>query len=119
MDLTPVSATVPVNPSPASQIAQATQTDQVKQTKMAEAQSAGKLSFVYFSPVIKIDRATSTAIFQYRDRESGEVTREFPTGKEIAAYSKDAVKPVERDEKAVAEDVSTTEEEPQDVDVDA
>lgn len=118
MDLTPVSATVPVNPSPASQIAQATQTDQVKQAKIAETQSA-KLSFVYFSPVIKIDRATSTAIFQYRDGESGEVTREIPTGKEIKAYSKDAVKPVERDEAEVAETDDGAAEEEQHVEVDA
>lgn len=91
MDLTPVSATIPAPVQPAPDV----KTDQAKEQKLAEAQ-ASKQSVVYFSPVIKIDRSTSTAIFQYRDRSTGEVTREFPTKHEIDAYkSKQVDAPVE------------------------
>ena len=94
MNLTPITSAIPVPVQPAPDA----QTDQAKEQKLAEAQ-ASKQSVVYFSPVIKIDRSTSTAIFQYRDRESGEVTREFPTKSEIKAYeSKASPEPVEDDD---------------------
>jgi hypothetical protein len=104
MDLTPVAATVPAPVAPATQ---PVQSDPVKQQKLAEAQSTSKQqSVVYFSPVIRIDRATSTAIFQYRDKESGEVTREVPSESELQAYlSKDSPdKPVDDDAVHIEED---------------
>jgi hypothetical protein len=82
MNITPLTANVSVPVPPV----QDTSVDQAKVQKLAEAQTATKQSVVYFSPVIKIDRSTSTAIFQYRDRSTGEVTREFPTSSEIKAY---------------------------------
>lgn len=95
MDLTPVSATIPAPVQAVPDV----KTDQAKEQKLAEAQ-ASKQSVVYFSPVIKIDRSTSTAIFQYRDRSTGEVTREFPTKGEIAAYeSKGQQPPVDAPDK--------------------
>lgn len=105
MDLRPVAAAAPPNPSVSAQVAQAAHSgrDIVKHAKLDEAQSAAKPAFVYFSPVIKIDKTTNTAIFQYRDRESGEVTREFPSKSELEAYTTEAVKRVERDDAATTE----------------
>ena len=33
----------------------------------------------FFSPVIKIDRENQTAILQFRDTETGEITKEYPS----------------------------------------
>lgn len=100
MDLRPVAAAAPPSPHVAAQVAQAAVAgrDIVKHAKLEEAQSMAKPTFAYFSPVIKIDKATNTAIFQYRDHESGEVTREFPSKSEIEAYTSEPVKRVERDD---------------------
>jgi hypothetical protein len=99
MDLRPVAAAAPPNPNVSAQVAQAAHNgrDIIKHAKLEEAQSSAAPHFVYFSPVIKIDKSTNTAIFQYRDRDSGEVTREFPSKSEIDAYTTDAVKRVEKD----------------------
>lgn len=104
MDLTPVSAAVPAPVQPPVDV----KTDQAKEQKLAEAQ-ASKQSVVYFSPVIKIDRSTSTAIFQYRDRSTGEVTREFPTKNEIEAYTSKRTAEAPPVEEPVSEDDSQEE----------
>lgn len=103
MNITPITSSIPVPAQPVVQ----EQTDQAKEQKLAEAQAANKQSVVYFSPVIRIDRSTNTAIFQYRDRESGEVTREFPSKAEIDAYTpKKSPEPTdsEDEEKHIKED---------------
>ena len=100
MNITPITTNIPV---PVTQPSLEAQTDQAKEQKLAEAQAATKQSVVYFSPVIRIDRSTSTAIFQYRDRESGEVTREFPSKSEIQAYEPKQ-NPDQVEEKQVKED---------------
>ncbi len=53
----------------------------------------------FFSPVIKIDRENQTAILQFRDKETGEVTKEYPS-ESVRAYE-----PVEREEPVVVETI--------------
>ncbi len=89
MNITPLIAAVAVPVPPVQDVT----TDQAKEQKLAEAQIANKPSVVYFSPVIKIDRSTSTAIIQYRDKSTGEVTRQSPpTKSELKAYEAPAEK---------------------------
>jgi hypothetical protein len=43
----------------------------------------------YFSPVIRIDNETSRAVLQYRDPDTGEVLRQYPSAT-TGAYAKRA-----------------------------
>jgi hypothetical protein len=59
--------------------AQATQS-----TSSAQDQTA---SNYYFSPVLKIDPQTQSVVIQYRNAETGAVTNQYPSEKELKAYA--------------------------------
>jgi hypothetical protein len=40
----------------------------------------------YFSPVMKIDVDTQKAVLQYRDSETGDVERQYPSKERLKAY---------------------------------
>ncbi len=71
-----VTASRPTNEA-AQIIAASLQSVRFKERRLREAQSDVRNEAVYFSPVIRIDRETSTAIMQYRDGSTGEVQREY------------------------------------------
>lgn len=41
---------------------------------------------VYFSPVAQLDVDTSQVLYRFRDSSTGEVTRQFPSERQLAAY---------------------------------
>lgn len=61
-----------------------------KQLKAADSAVRSK-DVVFFSPVIRIDTKTSTAILEYRDSETGEVERQIPTREQVESYQKPQV----------------------------
>ena len=73
------------------------------QESFVKTDSVVKSDETFFSPVIKIDRENQTAILQFRDSETGEVTKEYPS-ESVKAYE-----PAERKEPV---EVKTTEEAP-------
>ena len=87
-----VTATRPVNEA-AQLVAASLQNVRFKERRLREAQSDVRNEAVYFSPVIRIDRETSTAIIQYRDRATGEVEREYPAPPKEGAYKPIEAKP--------------------------
>jgi len=40
----------------------------------------------YFSPVFKFDKAARVVVFQFRDGETGDVTRQYPSEKVVKLY---------------------------------
>ncbi len=44
----------------------------------------------YFSPVTRIDVETQTAVLQYRNAETGQLIRQYPSEKQIQAYQRAA-----------------------------
>ena len=44
----------------------------------------------YFSPVTRIDVETQTAVLQYRNAETGQLIRQYPSEKHIQAYQRAA-----------------------------
>lgn len=73
------------------------------QESFVKTDSVVKSDETFFSPVIKIDRENQTAILQFRDTETGEVTKEYPSDS-VRAYE-----PVEREETV---EIKATEEKP-------
>lgn len=57
-----------------------------QERRLREAQSDVRNEAVYFSPVIRIDKDTQTAILQYRDSSTGKVEREYPAPPKQGAY---------------------------------
>lgn len=62
------------------------QSNRFKERDAREADSIVRNEAVFFSPVIRIDTDTNTAIIQYRDSQTGQVKNEFPTPKQIDSY---------------------------------
>jgi len=62
------------------------QTVRFKERRLRDAQSDVRNDAVYFSPVIRIDQETQTAILQYRNSETGQVEREYPAPPKKGAY---------------------------------
>lgn len=94
----------------ASLTASALQTTRFKERRAREAESDVRNQVVYFSPVIKINPETQTAVIQFRDGETGEVKNEYPQ-KSADAYEaaqKTAPKSVEKDVDVTSEDVTVT-----------
>ena len=67
-----------------------TQSNRYKERDAQKAQSSVRNEVVYFSPVIRIDADTQSAIIQYRDSATGKVTNEYPTEKQLESYEKSA-----------------------------
>ena len=44
-------------------------------------------SAYYFSPVLKIDQATQAVVIEYRNSQTGAVTNQFPSEKDLKAYA--------------------------------
>lgn len=96
------------NTEAAQLVAASLQNVRFKERRLREAQSDVRNEVVYFSPVIRIDRETQSAIIQYRDGSTGEVQREYPTPPKKGAY-KDIqveVKAPEQSEPEVLEKVA-------------
>jgi hypothetical protein len=66
--------------------ASALQETRFKERKQREAQSVARNDAIFFSPVIKVDTETNTAIIQYRDVQTGEVQNQYPSPKQIDSY---------------------------------
>jgi len=66
--------------------AAAEQAGRFNERKSREAQSDVKNDAVFFSPVVKIDKETHSTVIQYRDSNTGEVTRQYPDKAIIGAY---------------------------------
>lgn len=81
----------------ATMTAASVQSDRFKDRKLREAQADARGDAVYFSPVIKIDKETQSAVIQYRDQETGEVENEYPHKEKLNAYkhAEEAAKPEE------------------------
>lgn len=80
------------------------QATRFKERKQREAQSDVRNEAVYFSPVVRIDRETQSAVIQYRDQETGEVLNQYPNkGKASGAYqqAQDSAPSEEREIKVV------------------
>ncbi len=41
----------------------------------------------YISPVVRVDSSTQTAVLQFRDSTSGDVTRQYPSEQQLRAYN--------------------------------
>ncbi len=52
--------------------------------QISQAKDSIREEKIFFSPVIKIDRETQTAILQFRDTTTGEVTKEYPSNNTTA-----------------------------------
>jgi hypothetical protein len=63
----------------------ATQAAQASQTSQDSGFSSA--TGYYFSPVLKIDPATQSVVIQYRNAETGAVTNQYPSEKELKAYA--------------------------------
>lgn len=46
----------------------------------------------YFSPVFRFDKAARVLVFQFRDSETGDVTRQYPSEKVVKLYRDNAPK---------------------------
>lgn len=66
------------------------QSSRYKDRDARKADSVVRNEVVYFSPVIRIDPDTQTAIIQYRDSNTGKVTNEYPTEKQMESYERSA-----------------------------
>lgn len=84
------------NTEAAQIIAASLQNVRFKERRLRDAQSDVRNEVVYYSPVIRIDRETSTAIIQYRDGATGEVQREYPNPPKKGAYVQAEAKPAEQ-----------------------
>lgn len=67
---------------PATELASITaatlQNARFKERRAREAESDVKNTVVYYSPVIRIDAETASAVIQFRDEKTGEIQREYP-----------------------------------------
>ncbi len=41
----------------------------------------------YFSPVVRFDKDVHAAVLQYRDTDTGDVIRQFPTEQQVQVYA--------------------------------
>lgn len=64
------------------------QNERFKERRQREAQSDVKNEAVFFSPVIRIDKETQSAVIQYRDTTTGEVKNEYPNKKAASNYER-------------------------------
>ena len=119
----------PSRPAPelSSLTASTLQSTRFKERKTREVQSDVRNEVVYYSPVIKIDRETASAVIQYRDTKTGEVKNEYPNVPQgVGAYqqaqdtsAKDSeVAEVETDAPKVEPEKAKTKAEPSDERVD-
>lgn len=96
------------NAEAAGNAVSAVQNTRFKEKRLIEAQTDNRDKVVYFSPVIKIDSETNTAILQYRDSETGKVKNEFPAKQASDSYEQVQTQrkdiPVESAKKAEHED---------------
>ena len=60
----------------------------------APAAQAEKPQEPYFSPVFRFDKAARVLVFQFRDSETGNVTRQYPSEKVVKLYRDNAPKDV-------------------------
>ena len=60
----------------------------------APAVTAEKPQEPYFSPVFRFDKAARVLVFQFRDSETGNVTRQYPSEKVVKLYRDNAPKDV-------------------------
>jgi hypothetical protein len=60
----------------------------------APAATAEKPQEPYFSPVFRFDKAARVLVFQFRDSETGNVTRQYPSEKVVKLYRDNAPKDV-------------------------
>ncbi len=67
------------------------QSDRFKERDARKADSVVRPEAVYFSPVIRIDPDTHTAIIQYRNSTTGAVTNEYPTPQKMESYKQPEV----------------------------
>lgn len=58
----------------------------------APAAQAEKPQEPYFSPVFRFDKAARVLVFQFRDSETGNVTRQYPSEKVVKLYRDNAPK---------------------------
>jgi hypothetical protein len=82
----------------ASLTASALQNVRFKERRLREAESDVRNDAVYFSPVVRIDSETNTAILQYRNSETGEVLNQYPNKRQLDSY--EHAKVLEQPEKA-------------------
>lgn len=66
------------------------QSNRFKERDARKADSVVRSDAVYFSPVIRIDPDTQTAIIQYRDSSTGQITNEYPTPRQMDSYKHSA-----------------------------
>lgn len=71
----------------ASLMSASLQNARFKERKLREAESDVHSDVVYYSPVVRIDKDTQTAVLQYRNSETGEVSREYPKKAALDIYS--------------------------------
>ena len=63
----------------ASLVSAALQNTRFKDRRAREAESDIRSDVIYYSPVVRIDADTQTAVLQYRNQETGEIQNEFPS----------------------------------------
>lgn len=63
----------------ASLVSAALQNTRFKDRRVREAESDVRNEAIFYSPVVRIDADTQTAVLQYRNRETGEIQNEFPS----------------------------------------
>lgn len=80
MTITPIQST-----ERAQVIAPATPVEASRATGPTPQEQAA--SSYYFSPVLKIDPQTQSVVIQYRNSETGVVTNQYPSEKELKAYA--------------------------------
>jgi hypothetical protein len=60
---------------------------QPQQSNAAPSPQEPSVSAYYFSPVLKIDPQTQSVVIQYRNSETGAVTNQYPSEKDLKAYA--------------------------------
>lgn len=70
----------------ATLVAASLQNVRFKERRLRDAQSDVRNQAVFFSPVIRIDHDTQTAVMQFRDGATGEVKREYPNPVKFDIY---------------------------------
>jgi hypothetical protein len=75
---------------------QGAETAQVTQKATADTQKAASTSVTqtyYFSPALVIDPKAGTDVLEYRNTSTGAVINQYPSEKDIKAYTQNSVKP--------------------------
>jgi len=102
MEIAPTSPTTELTSLTASTL----QVTRFKERKTREVESDVKPQAVYYSPVIRIDTKTASAVIQYRDSTTGKVEREYPNVPQgVGAYQQtqdNSSEPVKADVPAVS-----------------